>query len=122
MPNLLIIDDDQIFGELLAEVATFSGYEVEIISDFRQFKDLYAKHSYEVITLDISMPDADGFEIIDELVKIGCQSKILIISGHDEALMKNAETLAQAKGLNIFATMRKPIEVNEFEEVLESIK
>jgi DNA-binding NtrC family response regulator len=121
-PRLIIIDDDKIFAELLAEVATFVGYEAEVVSDIQQFSEIYAKQSYGVMTLDISMPDSDGFEIIDELVKVNCQSKIIIISGHDEALMKSAETLAVAKGLNILTTMRKPIEVDDFEKVLEEAK
>jgi DNA-binding NtrC family response regulator len=122
MPSLIIIDDEQIFADLLAEVATFVGYVAEIVTDVRQFHEVYAKHSYDVVTLDISMPDSDGFEVIDELVKLNCQAKIIIISGHDEVLMNSAETLAKAKGLNIIAAMRKPIEVDEFEKVLVGIK
>jgi DNA-binding response OmpR family regulator len=120
VPSLIIIEDDEIFGGLLSEVATFAGFEASVVSNTQQFSEAYAKQIPDLLTLDISMPDADGFEMIDELVKLECQSKIIIVSGHDEAIMKSAETYAMAKGLNILATLRKPIEVEVFEELLTS--
>ena len=119
---IIIIDDDPIFVELLAEVAMVSGYQTEMVSDFHKFKKVYEKTTYDVITLDISMPDTDGFEMINELVKLECKSQIVIISGHDEALMYSAEMFAKEKGLNILVSMRKPIEVDEFENLLNLAK
>jgi two-component system, chemotaxis family, chemotaxis protein CheY len=121
MPSLIIIEDDAIFGGLLAEVATFAGFETEVVSNTQQFSEAYSKQNPDLLTLDISMPDADGFEMIDELVNLDCQSKVIIISGHDEAIMKSAETYGKAKGLNILQTMRKPIEVEALEELLISV-
>lgn len=120
MPRLIIIDDDQMFGELLSEIAKQVDFDVDVVTDFPSFNAIYPKYNYDILSLDISMPDTDGFEMINALAEIECKAKIIIVSGHDETLMYSAEEYAKAKGLNIIAVMRKPIEVEEFENVLQA--
>ena len=119
-PRLIIVDDDPVFANFVAEIAKFSDFEVDAVTSVRQFRELYALHTHDIVTTDISMPDTDGYELIDELAAMGCTSEIILISGIEEALLHGAVTLARAKNLNVIAAMRKPFEVEEFEKILES--
>lgn len=116
--RLIIVDDDLTFGNFVAEVVKMIGFDVDVVTSVKQFKQLFQNAHYDVVTMDISMPTMDGFEFIDELVSLNCQAEIILLSGMDETILNGAHKIATTKGLNVIAVMRKPFDVEELEAVL----
>lgn len=69
--NILIVDDQQANVLLLEQILRNAGYlHVSSIMDPHQVCSLYAEHRYDLILLDLQMPEMDGFQVMEGLKKI----------------------------------------------------
>jgi DNA-binding response OmpR family regulator len=65
--KLLLIDDDQELCELLQEYLTAEQFKVDVLYTGQNLlTKLHEKH-YDLIILDVMLPDKDGFEVLREL-------------------------------------------------------
>ncbi|MGQ8365963.1 response regulator [Glaciecola sp. 1036] len=76
MHQILIIDDDLSLTELLNEYLTQQGYAVTVANQPRQGIELIQEREFDVLLLDVMMPDLDGFTVLGEVRKF---SKIPIL-------------------------------------------
>jgi DNA-binding response OmpR family regulator len=65
--KLLIIDDKPSHSEFLKWILSVEHYEIYTASKFGEAKNLLADCSFDLILLDLIMPDADGFEMLNYL-------------------------------------------------------
>jgi len=63
MCNVLVIDDEHMISEMLRQVLTFSGYDVETASGGHEGLQLFEKGLFDVVITDILMPDLDGHDV-----------------------------------------------------------
>ena len=69
--NILIVDDQQANIILLEQILSKAGYlRVTSTMDPHQVCALYAEHHYDLILLDLQMPEMDGFQVMECLKKI----------------------------------------------------
>ncbi len=117
--RVLVLDDEAAVGSLVARVATKLGFEVSVTQESEAFRRQYSGADPAVILLDLTLPDADGIEILKYLAKRNCKSQILLISGSDETVINTAKRLGQAQGLNVVGTLRKPFAVGSLRSELD---
>lgn len=117
--QLFIIDDDADHCELLSEIAKIVGL-TPVVSANLTLADTLAAHAPDVIVLDLVMPDMDGVEVLSMLAKRGCAAFIILVSGHDEKMLKVAAKFATALKLNVIGHMTKPIDLERMEAMLAS--
>lgn len=67
--KLLIVDDEEKICQLIAKYAVFEGYEVAEASDGMQAVEMARQGGYDLIILDIMMPELDGFSAAREIRK-----------------------------------------------------
>jgi DNA-binding response OmpR family regulator len=65
--KLLIIDDKPSHSEFLQWMLSVEHYEIYTASKFREAEKILASCSFDLILLDMMMPDADGFEMLNYL-------------------------------------------------------
>lgn len=87
MINLVIADDHDLFrfglSELLKKHHDIN--VVQTVSDGYQLLELLkSNNNIDVILLDITMPNMDGFEVLEKINKVNTTSKPIIISMHNE--------------------------------------
>jgi CheY-like chemotaxis protein len=63
----LLVEDERVVGDLLAEFLTLEGYEVDRAMDGRQALELVHRRTYALIVSDVRMPDVDGPALYHEL-------------------------------------------------------
>jgi len=68
--NILIIDDDEDLSFVITDMLEGYGYNVTSAVSAENAFDLLGERSYDLILLDINLPDATGFEICKELRKV----------------------------------------------------
>ena len=81
--KILIVDDQTANVLLLEQLLRTSGYlNVTSTTDSRQVCALYAEHRYELILLDLQMPEMDGFQVMEALKEIetGGYLPVLVIT------------------------------------------
>lgn len=59
-PSVLVVDDESIIAQLVADLLDGEGYEVETAADGRAALDRLAQRSYDVVLSDLRMPEIDG--------------------------------------------------------------
>jgi len=67
--RLLICDDEILIRELINDYCVNEGYECDLAEDGNAAVDLCKKNDYDLIIMDIMMPNMDGFTAINEIKK-----------------------------------------------------
>ena len=63
MSKLLVVDDEYRIRQIIKKYAEFEGYEVEEAVDGMQAIELCRRQDFDLIIMDVMMPELDGFEI-----------------------------------------------------------
>jgi len=121
--RVLIIDDDPLLRAVLRQF--FEGHGSVVIDEAEDGQDAQnlieaASGSYDLTTLDLSMPHVDGFELLTYLKQNNIEMRILIISSLPAPVIKMAETLADFKTLNPIGHLRKPVSASALLSILKS--
>src|SRR6201996_8682713 len=79
MRLLLVEDEPEIQGFLKQPLAN-AGYEVDAARDGRTAIELASQKKYDVLIVDLGLPDQDGIYLILQLRRFGIISPVLILS------------------------------------------
>jgi DNA-binding response OmpR family regulator len=120
-PQILICDDDIAFSAELIEALRARGFAATALLTLSAIRAAVLLPS--IILLDVCMPEPDGIEIIRMLGahKRKHYFKIVMISGWDEGMLATAASLCEAEGLQLLGTFRKPVQIRELCELLETV-
>lgn len=83
MSRLLIVDDEAKIRFVVREYAQFSGFEVDEAAGGQEAVDLCKKNNYDIIVMDVMMPNVDGFTAVREIRKF-CTTPVIILSARGE--------------------------------------
>ena len=78
--RLLLVEDEIEIQSFLKRSLTEAGYEVETASDARTAERLAADGKFDVLIVDLGLPDKDGIDLILRLRQIGVSAPVLILS------------------------------------------
>ena len=82
MANILVIDDEKSIRNSLKDVLEYEKHEVELAEDGISGLEKFREKKYEIILCDIKMPQMDGMEVLDQLMKESGDFSVIMISGH----------------------------------------
>jgi PleD family two-component response regulator len=71
MPRLLLVEDDIDLAEVVASFFSLRNYEVDTAAWASEAMELTAQRSYQLIILDVRLPDIDGFTLYRKLREQG---------------------------------------------------
>lgn len=105
---ILITEDDSICQAILKRVLTSQKYEFEIANNGQEAVELSKNKKYDLILMDIFMPQKDGFAASTEIRSAinNINSKTPIIAVTSESYTEN-ETKFKSSGINDF--LPKPV-------------
>ena len=83
MYKLLVVDDEQKIREIISKYAQFEGYSVEEAPDGMTAIEMFKEKDYDLIILDVMMPDLDGFSVCRELRKHS-RTPVIMLSARGE--------------------------------------
>jgi len=84
MPTILLIDDDKTFSEPLAFYINEMGCECEVADSFFQGEALAREKDYDIVLLDVFLPDMSGLDGISRIKSMPSSPEIIIITGHGD--------------------------------------
>ena len=82
MPSLLLVDDDEVLRERLAQAIRARGYEVHTAGSADEALREAQRESPEMAVLDLRMPGVSGLELLRELRKHDPTTKIIMLTGY----------------------------------------
>ena len=85
--SILIVDDQAANVVLLEQMLSGAGYEtISSTRNPREVCALHRKNRYDLILLDLQMPDMDGFQVMEDLKEIetGSYLPVLVITAQPD--------------------------------------
>jgi two-component system, NtrC family, nitrogen regulation response regulator NtrX len=106
MNRILIVDDEAEIRESLEEILSEEGYSVSSTASGSEASVLVRDAPYDLLLLDIWLPDRDGLDVLADLSTIEMEDKpeVIVISGH-----ATIETAVKATKLGAFDFLEKPL-------------
>ncbi len=80
-PNILIVDDDPIICDFLSDLLSGQGYEIEISSNSRDALEITADKRFNLVLLDVGLPDSDGFETMAHILQTCPHTLVILMTG-----------------------------------------
>ena len=106
--KILVADDDPSILHLVTTLLRRAGYEVDTASGGREALEKSARTPYDAIVLDLMMPGVTGLDVLARLPIRSPRPKFVVIMSASPP-----EVIAKAIGLNVFAALRKPFELQD---------
>ena len=81
--RLLLVEDDEILGDGLVAGLRMEGYAVDWLTNGRQADEALKLNSYELIVLDLNLPDMDGMSILRALRNRKDETPVMVLTAKD---------------------------------------
>lgn len=114
--KILLVEDDALTGQMLAEVLTRFGYLVKQVGNGQDALSCYDPQTVDLVLTDLFMPVMDGMELIAALQRRDPAVRIIAMSGGGQLLPTNVLPLAERLGA--VKTLTKPFELEELRQAV----
>ena len=118
MAKILLVEDNEMNRDMLSRRLERKGYEVEMAVDGRQGVDKAKTLAYDLVLMDMSLPEIDGWEATRELRADPATKTLPIIALTAHAMSGDREKALEA-GCNDYDT--KPIELSRLLGKMEAL-
>lgn len=81
--RILLAEDERDLNRIITKKLTSDGYSVDSCFDGQEAIDILSYTDYDAVILDIMMPKADGFAVLDSLRKAGKMTPVLFLTARD---------------------------------------
>jgi DNA-binding NtrC family response regulator len=116
--RLLVIDDASIHRIILCRVGEKVGFESVGAASFEEAAKLLRESKFDCITLDLSLGNRAGVEVLHLLSVLKCQAPIIIISGSENAIRDETLKIGKSLNLNLCTPVPKPVDLAALRESL----
>jgi two-component system cell cycle response regulator CtrA len=112
--RVLQIEDDAETAQTVTMILKSDGHDCDTADCGARALELARDDEYDIILLDIGLPDIDGYEVLNQLRAVGVTTPVIIQSGL--VLRKN-----EVKDLGVEDCLAKPFGRRELRESLQSV-
>ncbi len=129
MPKILVADDKSSIRRTIKDILEFEKYDVELASNGLEAYELFEANDFDAVLLDIKMPELDGIEALEKMMRIK-DVPVIMISGHGtietavEAIKKGAyDFIVKPPDLNrLLITLRNAIDKTDLISQTKQLK
>lgn len=112
--RILIADDEKNFREVLMTTLSDEGFDVTGTDSAIKAKDLLEKEEYDVLLLDLNMPEVSGMEVLKKIKTFEIPPEVVILTG-----VGIVSTAVEAMKLGAYDYLTKPFKIEELKAVIE---
>ncbi len=115
MANILVVDDELGIRDLLSEILNDEGHSVDVAENATQARLARSEGTFDLVLLDIWMPDTDGVSLLKEWSMTGLLTMpVIMMSGH-----ATIDTAVEATRIGAFSFLEKPITMQKLLKAVE---
>jgi two-component system, OmpR family, response regulator len=118
--KILGIDDNTDINELLDTVLNGSGHEFIYVKNGTEGLKFIREKKFDIVLLDLAMPEFSGFDVINSLLKEGLLTKQKIILFTASSVLDSEIEELITKGVH--SCIRKPVDLDFLLEKLEQLQ
>ena len=114
--RILVVEDDNALRDTLVQALSLGGYGVDAVSDGRVADRALTEGGYDLVVLDLGLPDLDGTEVLRRMRGRQDRTPVLVLSARDDIAER-------VHGLKIGADdyLTKPFALPELEARVEAL-
>jgi len=114
LERILVLDDEPIIQKVLEELFRRKKYTVSIASTIAQAEALLARESFDLVMLDVRLPDGDGQQLLERLGALPDRPLVVMMTGHG-----TIESAVSCMRGGAFDYLIKPFSPSQIEIVLK---
>ena len=114
--NILVVDDEKDFRNLLTEIISNSGYQIDSAPDGKTALEMVQKKDYDVALIDFIMPKMDGRDLMREIKRVNNETAVIFITGHG-----SLESAEDAIKQGAYDYITKPVQFEGLENLLKRL-
>ena len=118
MATILVIEDDEQFCQMLAQMLRQAGHQVETAANGVLGLEHFRQSAPELVITDILMPEKDGIDTILEIKREGTDTRLIAISGGRRAITPQFN-LDSAALIGVQKVLAKPFSRQQILEAVE---
>lgn len=112
--RVLLVDDEEMFVEMLAERLEARGLEVAKAFEGDQALEKVQEKDYDVVILDVLMPGKSGVDVLREIKQLKPLTEVIMLTGH-----ATVDTAIQGMKLGAYDYLLKPTETKDLLEKIQ---
>lgn len=104
MHKVLVVDDDRVLQDSVRQALEYHHFFVDTASNGREALDRVATGNYDLVVMDVNMPEMNGIEALEQIKKINPSIIVLILTAYS-----NVGDAVKTVKLGAFNYLEKPI-------------
>jgi len=80
--RVLVVDDEATVASVIKQALEDVGYDVNCCSGGQQALEYCRRQQFDLVLLDVMMPDLDGVEVLHRLKASGAHARVIMMTGH----------------------------------------
>src|SRR5687767_6609456 len=113
--TILVVDDEPSILSTLKKALSLEGYSVDVAGGVALAEERLGKRAYDVVLLDVALPDGDGLELLAKLKKSDADAQVLMMSGH-----ATIDAAVRATKLGALDFLEKPLSTDRLLIMLDN--
>jgi DNA-binding NtrC family response regulator len=113
--QVLVVDDEPAILSTLKKALTLEGYSVDVAGGISIAEERLAKKAYDVLLLDVALPDGDGLDLLARLKATGGDPAVIMMSGHG-----TIDAAVRATKLGALDFLEKPLSTDRLLVMLDN--
>ncbi len=117
----LVLDDEVQIGNFVCKALMSFGLVAKHFFDPLDFLLEVKRAPPDILVLDLLLGRSDAVDVMRKLEFLKFAGRIILISGHDQATLREFERVGRAHGLRMLPSLHKPFRTAEFRAVIQAI-
>ena len=113
--DILVVDDEPAVGQFIADALAMYGHRVTTTLGGAEALDIVRRKRFDLVFLDLVMPDLDGSEVFKRIREIDAGAKVVIVTGYSDS-----SVMQRATQYGPFLVIKKPFAIDDILEAVST--
>lgn len=110
-----MVDDEAAIRALVAKIIERAGFDVDTARDGREAIEKLETRDFDVLVIDLMMPNVDGYGVVDFLrQRGGPQPAVILVTAADSAAVRKMD------GTYVHSVLRKPFDIDVLADLISA--
>ncbi|AFS80858.1 protein MprA [Candidatus Nitrosopumilus koreensis AR1] len=115
--SILIIDDNEQITKMISTFLSLNSHKCTIANHAQDGLEYIIKNDYDAVILDLTMPDMDGYDILEKIKESDIRHKVIVLTASNVS----QENIKKIKQTGTKIILQKPVDIDTLLEKIYQI-